>query len=126
MDGPTPTPVTQSPPVSQASAAEATRRHPLSELLDELATILRAGIEEKRGAPVQRLTAALAVDADHRLTGLSGNADGQPPAPTAETFDHLGETLARLGDLGDEGRVAEVTLRIDGDVVSHEVTRTHD
>jgi len=122
-------PITPVTPITQAtppSATEATGPHPLSELLDELATILRAGIEEKRGAPVQRLTAALAVDADHRLTGLSGNADGQPPAPTAETFDHLGETLARLGDLGVEGRIAQVTLRVDGDVVSHEVTRTHD
>jgi hypothetical protein len=82
-------------------------------------------VAAQRGAPVDRLTAALTLDAEHRLTGLSGNADGQAPVPTPETFARLGELLARLAGHGEAGHVAAVTVRVDGDAVSHEVTGTH-
>lgn len=96
-------------------------------VLDEVAAVLRQGIEAQRGVPVQRMTAALTVDAAHRLTGLSGNADGQAPVPTPETFARLADVLARLGAAGGQGDagVASFTVRVDGDSVSHEVTATH-
>ncbi len=103
-----------------------TGRHTPSELLDELATTLHRGIEEQRGAPVQRMTAALTLDTDHRLTGLSGNADGQAPVPSPDTFGRLAEVLGRMARLDGADRVAAVTVRVDGDAVSHEVTATHD
>jgi hypothetical protein len=97
----------------------------LEDVLDELARELHAGIVAQRNAPVQKLTAALTVSADHRLTGLSGNADGQAPVPTEETFIELSDTLARLGDLGEQGRVAAVTIHVIDGVISHEVTAAH-
>ena len=100
-------------------------RHTASDVLDELAWTLRHGIEEQRGAPVHRMTAAVTVDGDHRLTGLSGNADGQAPVPTPDTFARMAEVLGRLADLDGGERVASVTLRVDDDGVSHEVTGTH-
>jgi hypothetical protein len=109
----------------RADDEEASARHTLTDILEEAAATLRQGVEAQRGASVRRLTAGLTLDAEHRLTGLSGNADGQAPVPTPETFARLGEVLARLATLGDEGRVAAVTLRVDGDTVSHEVTATH-
>ncbi|MFM6849278.1 MAG: hypothetical protein ACKOVB_09265 [Terrabacter sp.] len=96
----------------------------LDQVLDEVAAVLRRGVEQQRGTPVHRLTAALTVDSDHRLTGLSGNADSQAPVPTPETFTRLAEVLARLGDLTGGADVAAFTVRVDGDVVSHEVTAT--
>jgi hypothetical protein len=113
------------PAPAAAVGAEATTRHTSSEVLDDLARTLRQGIEEQRGAPVQRLTAALTIDPDLRLTGLSGNADGQAPVPTQETFGRLAEVLGRLDEVEGSERVAAVTLRVDGDDVSHEVTGTH-
>jgi hypothetical protein len=75
------------------------------------------------------MTAALTVDTAHRLTGLSGNADGQAPVPTPDTFTRLAEVLAQLGELGTRGDhdapVAAFTVRVDGETVSHEVTATH-
>jgi hypothetical protein len=113
------------PSVQPAATDE---RH-VGELLDEVATLLRRGIEAQRGVPVQRMTAALTLDADHRLTGLSGNADGQSPVPTPETFTRMTEVLAGLGEGTTrehrEGGVAAFTVRVDGDAVSHEVTATH-
>jgi len=132
MDEPVTDPATEpTPPTpSVTSDAAAGGRHTpptrLDGLLDELATTLRRGVEEQRGAPVQRMTAALTMDADHRLTGLSGNADGQAPVPSPETFGRIADLLARLADLEGADRVAAVTLRVDGDVVTHEVTATHD
>jgi len=96
-------------------------------VLDEVGVVLRQGIEAQRGTSVQRLTAALTLDADHRLTGLSGNADGQAPVPTPDTFTRLADVLARLGHQGGTGGpgVAAFTVRVEGDTVSHEVTATH-
>ena len=102
----------------------ATTRHTTSDVLDELAWTLRHGIEEQRGAPLHRMTAAITVDGDHRLTGLSGNADGQAPVPTPDTFGRMAEVLERLGRLDGGERIASVTLRVDDDGVSHEVTGT--
>ena len=87
-------------PATQVTTDEgATTRHTPSDVLDELALTLRHGIEEQRGAPVQRMTAAITVDGDHRLTGLSGNADGQAPVPTPDTFGRIAEVLERLAEL---------------------------
>lgn len=113
------------PVAKRADREEEGTRHTLSDVLEEAAATLRQGVEAQRGTPVRRLTAGLTLDAEHRLTGLAGNADGQAPVPTPETFTRLGEVLARLASLGDEGRVAAVTLRVDGDAVSHEVTASH-
>ena len=119
---------TPAPEPAPGATAEsgATSRHTSSEVLDELARTLRRGIEQQRGVPVQRMTAAITLDPDLRLTGLSGNADGQAPVPTPETFGRMAEVLGRLDDPGPRERIAAVTLRADGDVVGHEVTRTHD
>lgn len=103
----------------------ATTRHTTSAVLDELAWTLRHGIEEQRGAPLHRMTAAITVDGDHRLTGLSGNADGQAPVPTPDTFGRMAEVLGRLAELDGGERIASVTLRVDGGGVGHEVTGTH-
>jgi hypothetical protein len=105
--------------------ADADHRRTVDDLLDQLALELHAGIEVNRGAKVSKLTAVLKVGADHRLTGLSGNADGQAPVPIPETFAQLNDTLARLDGLGHAGRVAAVTVRVEGGAVSHEVTATH-
>ena len=113
------------PPAQDSRDDGATTRHTPSDVLDELARTLRRGIEEQRGAPVNRMTAAITVDPQLRLTGLSGNADGQAPVPTADTFGRMAEVLGRLADLHGSDRISAVTLRVDGDVVSHEVTGTH-
>ena len=118
---PEPTPEPTSEPTSETAA---TTRHTTSDVLDELAWTLRHGIEEQRGAPLHRMTAAITVDGDHRLTGLSGNADGQAPVPTPGTFGRMAEVLGRLAELDGGGRIASVTLRVDDDGVSHEVTGT--
>ena len=97
----------------------------LEDVLDELARQLHAGIVAKRSARVQKLTASLRVSRDHRLTGLSGNADGQAPVPAEETFIELNDTLTRLEGFGEQGRVAGVTLHVIDGVISHEVTATH-
>lgn len=95
----------------------------LSDVLDEVVRTLRDGVEAQRGARVERMTAVLTLDAAHRLSGLSGNADGEAPVPTAETFDRLAELLARLPSFGEQGRLSAVTVRVDGDDVGHEVAR---
>ncbi|WP_344939930.1 hypothetical protein [Terrabacter ginsenosidimutans] len=113
------------PPARDSTDDGATTRHTPSDVLDELARTLRRGIEEQRGAPVHRMTAAITVDPQLRLTGLSGNADGQAPVPTADTFGRMAEVLGQLADLPGSERISAVTLRVDGDGVSHEVTDTH-
>jgi hypothetical protein len=112
------------PAPEPTSENAATTRHTTSDVLDELAWTLRHGIEEQRGAPLHRMTAAITVDGDHRLTGLSGNADGQAPVPTPDTFGRMAEVLERLARLDGGERIASVTLRVDDDGVSHEVTGT--
>lgn len=106
----------EEPPASSTSPTP-------SDVLDEVARTLRDGVEAQRGARVERMTAVLTLDAAHRLSGLSGNADGEAPAPTAETFDRLAELLARLPSSGEQGRLTAVTVRVDGNDVGHEVAR---
>ena len=95
-------------------------------LLDGVARTLHAGVVAARGAGVERLAATITVGPDHRLTGLSGNADGQAPVPTPETFEQVNAALAGLAGLGPAGRVASVSLRVEGGAASHEITATHD
>lgn len=78
----------------------------------EAAAVLRRGIEAHRGKPVERLTATLTLDEAHRLVGLTGNADGEAPEPTSETFARLNEVCARLGDEPSTADVREVRLRV--------------
>jgi hypothetical protein len=97
----------------------------VGELLDGVARTLHAGVVAFRGRDVERLAATITVGPDHRLTGLSGNADGQAPVPTPETFDRLNAALAGLARLGAAGRVASVTLHVEDGRPRHEVTATH-
>ena len=126
-EGHSPRPATETPEgTPEGTPAEPRAEGPgVGTLLDEAATVLRQGIEAQRGTSVQRMTAALSLDAEHVLTGLSGNADGQAPVPTPETFARLADVLARLGEHGEEGGVAAFTVRVDGQSVTHEVTGTH-
>jgi hypothetical protein len=127
-DEPSPSDEPDQPPAAEEPVAAAPRRE-VADVLGEAAAILRRGVEEQRGSAVRRMTAALTVDTAHRLTGLSGNADGQAPVPTPDTFTRLAEVLAQLGELGTRGDhdapVAAFTVRVDGETVSHEVTATH-
>jgi hypothetical protein len=128
---PSPASGTQGEPLPKAAVAgpagqpEPDPRHTVDTVLDDVARQLLAGIEANRGGSVHKLTAALKLGPDHRLTGLSGNADGYAPVPTEETFAQLNDTLAQLEGLGERGRVAAVTVRVEGPRVSHEVTATH-
>ncbi|GAA6524268.1 hypothetical protein [Intrasporangium sp. DVR] len=70
---------------------------PGTDVAREAAMILRRGIEERLGRPVDRLTASFSLGDGHRVTGLRGNADGQAPEPTVETFARLNDVFARLG-----------------------------
>jgi len=101
---------------SPEAAAEATRREPDTGLGDdvarEAATVLRRGIEERRGSPVDQLSATFSLGEGHRVTGLAGNADGQPPEPTAETFDRLNRVFARLGEHPATADVRAVRIRV--------------
>jgi hypothetical protein len=95
-------------------------------LLDDVARTLHAGVAAARGTAVERLAATITVGPDHRLTGLSGNADGQAPVPTPETFEQVNALLTGLAGLGAAGRVASASLRVEAGAASHEVTATHD
>ncbi|HKX68134.1 MAG TPA: hypothetical protein VJN29_13015, partial [Intrasporangium sp.] len=78
----------------------------------EAATVLRRGIEDRRGSSVGRLSATFSLDEGHRVTGLTGNADGQPPEPTAETFERLNRVFARLGEHPATADVRAVRIRV--------------
>lgn len=93
----------------------------MGEVCAEAATALRSGIADQRFAEVENLTVTLALDEAHRVTGLSGNADGQPPVPTPETFERLNGVLARLAELPGDHDVAQLTLTIEGEAFSSDV-----
>ncbi|WP_323096460.1 hypothetical protein [Intrasporangium sp. YIM S08009] len=120
---PTPTSATSDVPAAPGADAAAER---VGAVLDGVARTLHAGVAAARGTHVEHLAATITVGPDHRLTGLSGNADGQAPVPTPETFAQVNAALASLAGLGPAGRVASVSLRVEGDTASHEVTATHD
>jgi hypothetical protein len=102
------------------------------DVVADAARVLRDGVAAHRGRPVDRLSATLVVGPDHRLAGLSGNADGEAPVPTPETFEQLNGVLARLAGL-DEAAAApsaeaseqpdhaggsrRFTVRVEGDSV---------
>jgi hypothetical protein len=127
------------PDGSHADAAAPADDDVVADVVAEAARVLRDGVAAHRGHPVDRLTATFVVGGDHRLTGLSGNADGQAPVPTPETFEQLNTVLARLGrhsqdaggesesstderhqPAGDEGTTRRFTVRVEGDSVVHE------
>lgn len=112
-----------SAPDVELSAADETGGTPGTDVAREAATILRRGIEERRGAPVTRLSAKLSLGDGHRLTGLTGNADGEPPEPTVETFARLNEVFARFGDHPATADVRGVRIRIGQDTEDVELAR---
>lgn len=71
---------------------------PGTDVAREAAVLLRQGIEQRLGRPVRRLSASFSLGEDHRVTGLRGNADGEAPEPTSETFARLNDVFARLGE----------------------------
>ncbi|WP_185749016.1 hypothetical protein [Humibacillus xanthopallidus] len=71
----------------------------VDDVVADAARVLRDGVAAHRGRPVGRLSATLVVGADRQLAGLSGNADGEAPVPTPETFEQLNRVLARLNGL---------------------------
>ncbi|WP_353510119.1 hypothetical protein [Intrasporangium sp.] len=85
---------------------------PGADVAREAADVLRRGIEERRGSPVDLLSATFSLNEGHRVTGLTGNADGQPPEPTAETFARLDEVFARLGEQPATVEVRTVRIRL--------------
>ena len=69
-------------------------------------------IKLRRGSPVDQLSATFNLGEDHRVTGLTGNADGQAPEPTTATFARLNEVFARLGERPATAQVRTVRVRL--------------
>lgn len=86
----------------------------------EVALALRQGVADRRGAPVEKLTATITVDPAHRISGLTGNADGSAPEPTPETFERINAALARLSDLPPDRLVSTLNLQVSGEDVTVE------
>ena len=97
----------------------------LDEVLPALAGALRSGVQRQRDSEIRVLTATLTLDEDHRIVGLTGNADGTPPVPTADTFAELAQILDRLGDLPERDAVRALTIRLDGDHLDSDVDYRH-
>ncbi|OFE16961.1 hypothetical protein BA895_18490 [Humibacillus sp. DSM 29435] len=97
----------------------------MGQVSQEAARTLRDGIAEQRGAHVENITATLTLDEQHRVTGLSGNADGQPPVPTPDTFERLNGVLAALNELPANHAVKALTLRVEGSAVNTDVDYRH-
>ena len=93
----------------------------MSQVTQEAARTLRDGIAQQRGTHVENITATLTLDEQHRVTGLSGNADGQPPVPTPETFERLNAVLAELNRLPANHAVKGLTLRVEGNALNSDV-----
>lgn len=102
------------PPVGDAPAPkeDTPARVPGDDVAREAALLLRRGIEERRGRPVSRLSASFSLDEGHQVTGLRGNADGEAPEPTTETFARLNELFARLGADPSTADVRGVRVRL--------------
>jgi len=109
-------------------AGGAVRPSTVEDVVVDAARVLRDGVATHRGRPVDRLSATFVVGADHRLAGLSGNADGEAPVPTPETFEQVNAVLARLGGLAQgsagspppssgQAGSRRFTVRVEGDSV---------
>ena len=98
----------------EARPGAASEREPAAgtDVAREAAVILRQGIEQRLGRPVSRLSASFSLGEDHRVTGLRGNADGQAPEPTTETFAKLNDVFARLGEDPTTADVRGVRVRL--------------
>lgn len=114
--------VTDAPPSVDSATAEPTPGAAGDDLVFEVgrdvAELLRKGVAEKRGSTVERLTATVTIDPAHRISGLTGNADGTAPEPTPETFEWINAALARLASLPPERAVSTLTLHVAGDDVT--------
>ncbi|MDV3220566.1 hypothetical protein [Intrasporangium sp.] len=117
-----PPPVPENPQGAEPATDEPAPA-PGTDVAREAATILRRGIEERRGSPVSRLSAKFSLGDGHRVTGLTGNADGEPPEPTVETFARLNEVFARFGDHPATADVRGVRIRIGQDTEDVELAR---
>lgn len=84
----------------------------------DVARLLREGISQRRGTAVDRLSATVTIDSAHRISGLTGNADGTPPEPTTETFEGINAALARLASLPPERAVTTLSLHVTGEDVT--------
>ena len=84
---------------SPEAAAEATRREPTRGSATTWPRRRGAAARCRGAAGVARGAADsdLHLGGGHRLAGLSGNADGEPPVPTPETFDRLNGSLRVSG-----------------------------
>lgn len=89
----------------------------LDEVMNAVGAALRRGIGAQRGTEVAHVHARLTLDPQRRISGLSGNADGGPPAPTRDTFDTMNRELARLSDLDRE--VTSITLTVSNEDVTY-------
>lgn len=101
-----------SPEAPREANGRETDPRPGADVAREAAAVLRRGIEERRGSPVDQLSATFSLGDGHRVTGLTGNADGQPPEPTPETFDRLNQVFARLGEHPATADVRAVRVRL--------------
>lgn len=107
--------------VPQADQLEPADPHDLIESVGrDVAAALRQGIEDQRGSAVEKLSATIAVGPDHRISALTGNADGTAPEPTPETFERINAALARLSDLPADRSVSRLTVRATGQEVTVE------
>lgn len=93
----------------------------VGEVFPEAARTLHEGIARQRDRAVERLAVTLTLDEQHRVVGMSGNADGEPPVPTPETFERMNEVLSELNTLPASHAVEKLTLRVDGQHVSSDV-----
>jgi hypothetical protein len=116
--------------ISEGHLAPTAERAPAEQVDNSVETVvaqaaraLRDGVAAHRGRPVEVLSATLVVSADHRLGGLSGNADGDAPVPGPDTFDHVNELLRGLPHSGPEGGTERGSerrfhVRVEGDAVT--------
>lgn len=106
-------------PAEQPASPQPTAGQTAEDVGREVARLLRQGIADRRGAPVERLSATITIDGARRISGLTGNADGTAPEPTTETFDRINAALARLAGLPP---LSSLTLQVAGDEISVEST----
>jgi hypothetical protein len=108
----------EGPPATGALSAAA------ESVFRQVANVLRQGVADHRGRPVEWLDATLTLDEQHRLTGLSGIADGEPPVPTPDTFEQINEVLTALQDQDPDRATRRLTLRVSADTIDVEVPPT--